>query len=285
VTGFTTSTNFPTINSFPLLTNIVVTDVVTKSNHIQFTNAVISTNITTFTNLNRQTNGTILGDAFISKFNSDLSQLLFSVYLGGSNDDAGLQITTDSAGSALVTGYTFSSDFPTNMLTTPQSDASNFVSHVFVAKVDTNNSLVYLTAFGGSRYDQGTGISVDSLGNAFVTGSTSSTNFFAINSFTSIGEMNLSAKKATNNIFITVLSPDGSTFNTNKNVIFGGFGNDEANDIVVNAAGDAAYIVGQTTSTNFPMLNPAQSILGNGKKPAKISDAFTSKILLPDPVE
>ncbi|MEY2466322.1 MAG: hypothetical protein QOD03_843, partial [Verrucomicrobiota bacterium] len=285
VTGFTTSTNFPIVSSLPTLTNLVVADVVTVSNHIHFTNTVTYTNITTFANLNRQTNGTLSADAFVSKFSSDLTQLLFSVYLGGSNDDAGLAIATVN-GDAFVTGYTKSADFPTNTVVASPSNATDFAAHAFVAKVNAGTNLVYSVQFGGSRTDEGTGVAVDSSGNAYVTGSTSSTNFFAPGSFTDLRVTSgLSKSKVTNDVFIAVLNTTGDSFVTNKNVLLGGRGNDEANDIAVNPAGDTAYLVGQTSSTNFPIVNAAQPILGNGKKSSKIADVFVSKILLVDPAE
>jgi hypothetical protein len=285
VTGFTASTNFPIVNNFPPLTNVVVASVVTTSNHMQFTNTVTYTNVTTFTNLNRQTNGTIRSDAFISRFSADLLQLDFSVYLGGSNDDVGLAITT-SEGNAFVTGYTKSSDFPTNLVTASPSSALGFSTHVFVAKVNAGNNLIYSTQFGGSRTDVGNGIAADSSGNAYVTGSTSSTNFFASGSFIDLRVTNgVSKSKVTNDVFVAVLNPTGDSFVTNKNVLFGSRGNDEANDIAVNPAGDTAYIMGQTSSTDFPIVNAAQPILGNGKKPSKIADVFVSKILLVNPAE
>jgi uncharacterized repeat protein (TIGR01451 family) len=133
-------------------------------------------------------------DAFLSKYNTTAggnASLLYSSYLGGSFSDAGTGIAVDNSGNAYLVGRTNSSNFPTarplagfatyqggaivdeNTLTT-QFDA-------FVTKVNTNDSgepsLVYSTYLGGSDTDQANNIAIDALGDAFIGGITSSTNF------------------------------------------------------------------------------------------------------------
>ena len=102
--------------------------------------------------------------------------LVYSTYLGGANDDVGQGIAVDAAGEAYVTGFTFSSDFPT----TPGAyDAiPGGGADVFVTKLDTAGAtLVYSTFLGGANDDVGLGIAVDAEGLAYVTGSTSSSDF------------------------------------------------------------------------------------------------------------
>jgi len=90
--------------------------------------------------------------------------LLYSTYLGGSNQDSGLGIAVDAAGNAYVTGRTYSSDFPT----TPGS-LSPGPGYSFVSKLSAlGSSLVYSTYFGAYAYAYGIG--VDSNGEAYVTG-------------------------------------------------------------------------------------------------------------------
>ena len=112
--------------------------------------------------------------------------LSISTYLGGSGFDIATGVAVDAAGSVYVTGYTNSFDFPSSapglslggggtcgdgLDTYPCFD-------VFVAKFDpTGRSLVYAARFGGSGDDFATGIAIDSLGNAYVTGYTNSTDF------------------------------------------------------------------------------------------------------------
>jgi hypothetical protein len=115
-------------------------------------------------------------DAFVSKLNAAGSALLYSSYLGGSNNDVGYGIAVDSSGNAYVTGATNSSDFPTTTTgfqTTPGGYDDGFFSEINPA----GSTLVYSTYLAGKGVDQGLGITADSLGNMYIVGWTESTNF------------------------------------------------------------------------------------------------------------
>jgi len=138
-------------------------------------------------------------NAFISKLNAAGSALVYSTYLGGSGSsqsvgpneyvgDNGSAIAVDAAGNAYVTGSTVSPDFPT----TPDALQGSYASspctlvpcpEAFVSKLNAAGSaLIYSTYLGGSgngvnEGDNGYGIVVDMSGNAYVTGSTVSSNF------------------------------------------------------------------------------------------------------------
>jgi hypothetical protein len=115
-------------------------------------------------------------DAFVTKFNSTGSALIYSTYLGGSGADAAIDIKVDGAGNAYVTGRTASADYPT--VTPIQATFGGGVSDAFLSKIDAAGSaLVYSTYLGGSQEDHGFGVAVDSAGNAYVTGRTKSTDF------------------------------------------------------------------------------------------------------------
>lgn len=102
--------------------------------------------------------------------------LSYSTYLGGSGVEEGQGIAVDSSGNAHVTGYTASVNFPTaNSL---QVNFGGGPRDAFVAKLNAAGSaLVYSTYLGGSDDDAGSSITLDSSGNAYVTGNTASTNF------------------------------------------------------------------------------------------------------------
>ena len=111
--------------------------------------------------------------AFVTKLNA-AGEL--SSRLGGNNGDFGYGIAVDSGGSAYVTGFTYSTNFPTT--TGAFQTANAGTQDVFVTKLNAAGSgLVYSTYLGGSTYDTGQGIAVDSGGSAYVTGYTDSTNF------------------------------------------------------------------------------------------------------------
>jgi hypothetical protein len=85
----------------------------------------------------------------------------------------------DSAGNAYVTGVTYSTDFPT---LNPAQATPGGSWDAFVTKFDPSGSaLVYSTYLGGSNDDSGVSIAVDTAGNTYVTGYTSSRNFPAVN--------------------------------------------------------------------------------------------------------
>ncbi len=121
--------------------------------------------------------GTI--NAFVAEFNSTGSDLVYSTYLGGSGPDAGQAIAVDSAGNAYVTGYTYSSNFPTqNPVQSTCASCSASASDDFAAKLSTSGTaLVYSTYLGGNWYDQAYAIAVDPSGDAYVAGYSGSTDF------------------------------------------------------------------------------------------------------------
>ncbi|MGO4375134.1 SBBP repeat-containing protein, partial [Paenibacillus sp. MCAF20] len=109
--------------------------------------------------------------AFVTKFNPDGSALEYSTLLGGHGIDEGRGIAVDGAGQAYVTGLTTSVDFPT----TPGAFQINLTGVIgaFVSKVEPLGfALGYSTFLTGNGDDEGHGIAVDELGQAYVTGST-----------------------------------------------------------------------------------------------------------------
>ncbi|MCC5465377.1 SBBP repeat-containing protein, partial [Pelosinus baikalensis] len=110
-----------------------------------------------------------------TKLNSTGNALVYSTYLGGSNSDTGLGIAIDTSDNAYVTGLTESLDFPTTPGAFQTSEGGR---DAFITRLNSAGSaLVYSTYLGGSSSDIGSGIAVDSSGNAYVTGSTQSTDF------------------------------------------------------------------------------------------------------------
>jgi uncharacterized protein (TIGR03437 family) len=196
--------------------------------------------------------------------------LAYSSYLGGSGNDWGSGIAVDSAGNAYVTGHTESTDFPTAnpfQSTNPLGSSPGAgVGCVFVSKVSADGSkLLYSTYLGGNGEDIGYAIAVDSSGDAFVTGSATSTNFPTANAFQS---KNLGAFS---NGFVTKLNPAGNAllFST----YLGGDQSETLYGIAVDTAGDA-YITGNTNSDTFPLVNPIEAVKPNDTFPS----AFLTKM-------
>ena len=172
--------------------------------------------------------------------------LVYSTYLGGSGTDQPTGIAVDSTGSVYITGYTNSADF---LLTTTGTPSAN-ANHVFVAKLDsTGSSLVYADYIGGNGNDYGIGLALDSANNVYVTGSTTSSNFPMVNPYQAVEPGPYSG-------FLTKISADGSSLL--YSTYLGGNGFDQPAGIAVDTLGEA-YIAGNTTSQNFPVVNAYQT--------------------------
>jgi hypothetical protein len=139
--------------------------------------------------------------------------------------------------------------------------------------------LVYSTYLGGLGYDQGSGIAVDAVGHAYVTGETASTDFPVANALwpTNSGGFDGSTNPLGNEAFVAKFDPTGT------NLLFatylGGEGVDAAIAIAIDVAGHA-YVTGLTASTNFPITpNAVQSTLpGEPRLGFHPYSAFLSKL-------
>jgi hypothetical protein len=148
VTGLTYSANFPTANAF-------------QSTLHGFT------------------------DTFVTKFKASGNGVVYSTYLGGNCFDTPGGIAVDSAGNAYVAGGTCSADFPVaNAFQSTCATHAPFPcdSDAFVTEFNAaGNALVYSSYLGGSNGNAAFGIAVDTAGNAYLAGTTSSTDFPAVN--------------------------------------------------------------------------------------------------------
>ncbi len=186
-------------------------------------------------------------DAFIAKINAAGTGLIYSTYLGGSRSESAFSMAVDGIGNAYVTGVTTSSDFNTS---NPLQAANGGMLDAFVAKINNDGSaLSYSTYLGGSGSDFGYGIAVDAAGNAYVTGSTSSTDFNTRNPLQA-------ANRGIFDAFVTKINPEGSMLV--YSTYLGGSNSDTAYSIAVDALGNA-YLTGNTSSTNFPVKDATQS--------------------------
>jgi uncharacterized protein (TIGR03437 family) len=116
-------------------------------------------------------------DAFVAKISADGASIIYATFLGGSANDSGQAIAVDQTGSAVVAGQTQSPDFPTT-LGVSQPVYGGGSTNGFAARLDpTGRTLVYATFIGGSNADTATGVVLDSGQNAYLTGSTASSDF------------------------------------------------------------------------------------------------------------
>jgi hypothetical protein len=184
-----------------------------------------------------------VGDAFVTKLNPSGSALVYSTYLGGPARDSAGGIAVDADGNAYVTGSTSSLNFPT----TPGAFQTSFSGgsfDAFVTKLDPSGSrLVYSTFLGGSVDDGAADIAVDKARNAYVTGSTTSTNFP-----TTERSFQATYGGGYYDAFVTKLDPGGSRLL--YSTYLGGAASDFGGGIAVDTGGNV-YVMGGTDSTNF----------------------------------
>jgi hypothetical protein len=230
ITGYTASTNFPTLNAF------------SATNHGH-------------------------NDAFVAKIGPGGTPLIYSTYLGGTNADEGDGIAADSAGNAYVSGYTSSTNFPTlrgfrSMLNGVTN--SPIVFDAFVVKFDPAGALLCSTLLGGTNGDSGFRLALDSANSVYVTGSTTSGDF--PNTRTNVAGLHggiTSSNLFNTDGFLSKISFPSNTAVLDWSVVFGGTNNDAGWGVALDAANNS-YVIGITTSTNFPTINTNGALGGKG---------------------
>jgi len=217
-----------------------------------------STNFPTANAIQSSNAGT--DDGFVSKINPAGTALVFSTYLGGSLGDLVTGIALDSSNNVYAAGITVSTDFPvtTNAFQKTQKGGDDG----FVAQITASGAAgAYSTYLGGSGTDDILGIAVDSAGDAYVTGNTTSSDFPTANAAQS-------HNAGGNDVFVTKLNPTGSglMFST----YYGGTLDELGTGIALDAFADA-YVTGRTASSNYPVSASFQSSLSGS------SDAFATE--------
>ncbi len=227
------------------------------------TGVTFSTNFPTVSPVQASAGG--MQDTFVAKLDPQGASLLYSTYLGGSQDDypGGIAL---ALGKAIVVGTTSSTNFP---LAAPLQSSLNGVADAFVTALSPSGSaLVYSTYLGGSGFEFGHAIATDSVGNAFVAGSTASTNFPLVSPLQS------AFAGGSYDGFVSKLNATGSSLT--YSTYLGGVFTDEALSIACSGTG-IATVGGYTSSTNFPVWSAAQTSLGS----AGFTDGFVSRLSIP----
>lgn len=215
-----------------------------------------------------------LFNAFVSKLNPSGSALAYSTYIGGSIAGNGIaqstSVAVDASLNAYITGFSYSANFPTTLgafdpvfpLKQNQSRAA------FVTKLSADGStLIYSTFLGGAGDDAAYGIALDTQDNAYVAGTTSSTNFpttpGAFQSGAFQPAVPLSPPASSFSSFVTKLNPSGSQLVYSTYLNGSKFSYTQA--LALDSAGDA-FVLGSTNSSDFPTtpdaMQPAPSGIG-----------------------
>ena len=211
-------------------------------------------------------------DAFIVKYNPEGNTLLYATYLGGTARDAASGVVVGGDGSVFVAGLTESPDFPK---TTPsaQENFGGGPSDAFVAKINPGgDAITYATFLGGTQTDAARGVTVDSSGEAIVTGSTNSVEFPAVNPLQATPP-----RPEDVDAFVTKIAPAGNSFVYSTRL--GGSNDDHGLDVGTDLGGNA-YVTGDTRSPGFPTARPLQAGAGGTASGVggSFADAFVSKL-------
>ena len=213
--------------------------------------------------------------SFITKLSPSGSSLSYSTYFAGVLDLTGLAL--DSSGNAYVTGYTQDALFPTTAGAFKTTLGAGITDNAFVTKLNTAGSSLVYSTFVGARVpiaganpnDESTAIAVDSSGNAYITGSTSSNNYpvtsGAFQPFPGRGR----------DVFVTKLNSSGSALV--YSTYLGGSGGDVGTGIAVDGAGNA-YVTGSFDSSDFPFTPNAFRNGVNERCCGTFGNSFLTKV-------
>ncbi len=188
--------------------------------------------------------------------------LQFSTFWGGQLRESATAIALDRDGNVYTAGTSTSNDYPFSPNGFQKGNRGN--TDIFVVKLDpTGTQVLYSTLLGGNDEETGPGFAVDPAGNAYIAGTTRSSNFP-----TTRGAYRETPYSDTDG-FLAKLSPDGSTLV--YSTYFGGRGADSLNGVAIDDAG-AAYVTGDTRSPDFPVTTGAFQVDRKGP-----IDAFAAK--------
>jgi hypothetical protein len=190
-------------------------------------------------------------NAFLTKVNPTGTKLVYSTYLGGSSGDGAGGVVVDSVGRATAVGSACSADFPVTAGAFQETAAGG--CDIFVSTFNaTGSQLVYSTYFGGTGYEATYGAAVDKSNNVYIAGFTYSTDFpvtagaaqtvYGGNGDAIVAKFNPVLSGAASLVYSTYL---------------GGSQSEIGADVAVDSQGNA-YAVGQTFSSDFPVISPLQ---------------------------
>ncbi len=226
--------------------------------HVYITGYTFSSNYPTAGTFDSSHNGG--ADVFVSKLDSDLDTLIASTFIGGSDDEFPADIDIDSLGNVYVTGYTFSSDYPT---AGTYDSSHNGGADVFVSKLDSSLTMLSDSTFiGGSLDDIADAIWINDLDKVYVTGSTASSDYPTVGAYDSTFNGSV-------DVFISKLDSDLDTLIAST--FIGGSDVEHASSIAIDALSNV-YITGYTFSSDYPTAGTYDSSHNGG------ADVFVSYV-------
>jgi uncharacterized repeat protein (TIGR01451 family) len=204
-------------------------------------------------------------DGVAFKLNPQGNGLAYSTYIGAEDNDSTEGVAVDANGNAYLTGGSRSQGFPVTA-SGFQSTRSGDTDAYLMKLNSTASGLLYSTYLGGAGTDRGSGVAIDSNGNAYIAGYTAAQDFPTQDAF----------QNSSGGSFDAFVAKIDTNANGAASLIFcsylGGTGDDKAYGVAIDNGGNNIYVTGQTSSNNFPLQSPAQPAFGGS------FDAFIAKI-------
>ncbi|MDF1541308.1 MAG: SBBP repeat-containing protein, partial [Candidatus Thorarchaeota archaeon] len=212
-------------------------------------------------------------DPYVLKLSADGSTIIYSTFIGGSLDDTVTGIAIDSLNNTYITGTTYDPSF--NVTPDAYDTSHNGANDGYILKLSSDGSTkLYSTYFGGNDDDYSYAIALDELGNAYVTGRTSSSNF-PTTSRAYDNSYNLNW-----DTYILKLSNDGTTLLYSSYI--GHFDEEVGNYLAVDSSMNV-YLTGYTWSVN--LINNFPTVLGSYDRTYNgANDIFVMKVGIEDPI-
>lgn len=209
-----------------------------------------SANMPAFNSFQNSMGGAL--DAFVAKFDSS-GALLWSTYCGGSNSEDVHTITTDNQNNVLISGETYSSDFPTSTNAYQANNNGNL--DVYLVKYNSNGGRIFSTYYGGTDGEDALGLATDNLDNIYLAGYSSSFDFPIIGS-----NIYQAIKSGGRDAFVVKFTPLGDPI---KSTFIGGSNDDRFTSAIISSS-NALYLAGYTNSLDIPLLGTAYQTVNNG---------------------
>ncbi len=218
--------------------------------------------------------GSIPYDVYVAKINPSGAGLVYATYIGGTSNDVSKAIAVDASGNACVAGETFSTNFPVTAGAYQTTRRGGW--DAFVTKLNASGSaLVFSTYLGGTSHESESGLALDTAGNIYIAGRTTSSNFpIAVGAFQPALHPEFNNPESYDG-FVTKLNPTASALI--YSTYLGGSRDEYLWGLALGSDG-SAYVTGSTYAADFPVTAGAYQITKSAPNENYDDDVFVTRL-------